>query len=217
MHNKKSIYELEFDCMSETKAEELVEKYFSSEQIHLIYYVEPKLVLTDLSEEEISLIQSAKLVMAVQTELYEDLQSAKENYSRIVKGIEFLKIISTYVKKKKEKVIVLSSSEEDCEAFMRFLHLDRNLCKNIIVAQMKETDMDGFVNEMNMDMAPVVFSLMQHDIQIEFIRNYVDKLDTKMVVMLGDSLEYMKKSEKKIHKILKALHIGKKHYNLPKK
>ena len=79
MHNKKSIYELEFDCMSETKAEELVEKYFSSEQIHLIYYVEPKLVLTDLSEEEISLIQSAKLVMAVQTELYEDLQSAK-NY-----------------------------------------------------------------------------------------------------------------------------------------
>ncbi|MBQ2239082.1 MAG: hypothetical protein II321_06560 [Lachnospiraceae bacterium] len=216
MHNKKSIYELEFDCMSETKAEELVEKYFSSEQIHLIYYVEPKLVLTDLSEEEISLIQSAKLVMAVQTELYEDLQSAKENYSRIVKGIEFLKIISTYVKKKKEKVIVLSSSEEDCEAFMRFLHLDRNLCKNIIVAQMKETDMDGFVNEMNMDMAPVVFSLMQHDIQIEFIRNYVDKLDTKMVVMLGDSLEYMKKSEKKIHKILKALHIGKKHYNLPK-
>lgn len=216
MHNKKSIYELEFDCMSETKAEELVEKYFSSEQIHLIYYVEPKLVLTDLSEEEISLIQSAKLVMAVQTELYEDLQSAKENYSRIVKGIEFLKIISTYVKKKKEKVIVLSSSEEDCEAFMRFLHLDRNLCKKIIVAQMKETDMDGFVNEMNMDMAPVVFSLMQHDIQIEFIRNYVDKLDTKMVVMLGDSLEYMKKSEKKIHKILKALHIGKKHYNLPK-
>lgn len=216
MHNKKSIYELEFDCMSETKAEELVEKYFSSEQIHLIYYVEPKLVLTDLSEEEISLIQSAKLVMAVQTELYEDLQSAKENYSRIVKGIEFLKIISTYVKKKKEKVIVLSSSEEDCEAFMRFLHLDRNLCKNIIVAQMKETDMDGFVNEMNMDMAPVVFSLMQHDIQIEFIRNYVDKLDTKMVVMLGDSLDYMKKSEKKIHKILKALHIGKKHYNLPK-
>lgn len=216
MHNKKSIYELEFDCMSETKAEELVEKYFSSEQIHLIYYVEPKLVLTDLSEEEISLIQSAKLVMAVQTELYEDLQSAKENYSRIVKGIEFLKIISTYVKKKKEKVIVLSSSEEDCEAFMRFLHLDRNLCKNVIVAQMKETDMDGFVNEMNMDMAPVVFSLMQHDIQIEFIRNYVDKLDTKMVVMLGDSLEYMKKSEKKIHKILKALHIGKKHYNLPK-
>ena len=216
MHNKQSIYELEFDCMSETKAEELVEKYFSSEQIHLIYYVEPKLVLTDLSEEEISLIQSAKLVMAVQTELYEDLQSAKENYSRIVKGIEFLKIISTYVKKKKEKVIVLSSSEEDCEAFMRFLHLDRNLCKNIIVAQMKETDMDGFVNEMNMDMAPVVFSLMQHDIQIEFIRNYVDKLDTKMVVMLGDSLEYMKKSEKKIHKILKALHIGKKHYNLPK-
>ena len=216
MHNKKSIYELEFDCMSETKAEELVEKYFSSEQIHLIYYVEPKLVLTDLSEEEISLIQSAKLVMAVRTELYEDLQSAKENYSRIVKGIEFLKIISTYVKKKKEKVIVLSSSEEDCEAFMRFLHLDRNLCKNIIVAQMKETDMDGFVNEMNMDMAPVVFSLMQHDIQIEFIRNYVDKLDTKMVVMLGDSLEYMKKSEKKIHKILKALHIGKKHYNLPK-
>ena len=216
MHNKKSIYELEFDCMSETKAEELVEKYFSSEQIHLIYYVEPKLVLTDLSEEEISLIQSAKLVMAVQTELYEDLQSAKENYSRIVKGIEFLKIISTYVKKKKEKVIVLSSSEEDCEAFMRFLHLDRNLCKNIIVAQMKETDMDGFVNEMNMDMAPVVFSLMQHDIQIEFIRKYVDKLDTKMVVMLGDSLEYMKKSEKKIHKILKALHIGKKHYNLPK-
>lgn len=125
MHNKKSIYELEFDCMSETKAEELVEKYFSSEQIHLIYYVEPKLVLTDLSEEEISLIQSAKLVMAVQTELYEDLQSAKENYSRIVKGIEFLKIISTYVKKKKEKVIVLSSSEEDCEAFMRFLHLDK--------------------------------------------------------------------------------------------
>lgn len=216
MHNKKSIYELEFDCMSETKAEELVEKYFSSEQIHLIYYVEPKLVLTDLSEEEISLIQSAKLVMAVQTELYEDLQSAKENYSRIVKGIEFLKIISTYVKKKKEKVIVLSSSEEDCEAFMRFLHLDRNLCKNVIVAQMKETDMDGFVNEMNMDMAPVVFSLMQHDIQIEFIRNYVDKLDTKMVVMLGDSLDYMKKSEKKIHKILKALHIGKKHYNLPK-
>ena len=216
MHNKKSIYELEFDCMSETKAEELVEKYFSSEQIHLIYYVEPKLVLTDLSEEEISLIQSAKLVMAVQTELYEDLQSAKENYSRIVKGIEFLKIISTYVKKKKEKVIVLSSSEEDCEACMRFLHLDRNLCKNIIVAQMKETDMDGFVNEMNMDMAPVVFSLMQHDIQIEFIRNYVDKLDTKMVVMLGDSLDYMKKSEKKIHKILKALHIGKKHYNLPK-
>lgn len=216
MHNKKSIYELEFDCMSETKAEELVEKYFSSEQIHLIYYVEPKLVLTDLSEEEISLIQSAKLVMAVQTELYEDLQSAKENYSRIVKGIEFLKIISTYVKKKKEKVIVLSSSEEDYEAFMRFLHLDRNLCKNVIVAQMKETDMDGFVNEMNMDMAPVVFSLMQHDIQIEFIRNYVDKLDTKMVVMLGDSLDYMKKSEKKIHKILKALHIGKKHYNLPK-
>lgn len=216
MHNKKSIYELEFDCMSETKAEELVEKYFSSEQIHLIYYVEPKLVLTDLSEEEISLIQSAKLVMAVQTELYEDLQSAKENYSRIVKGIEFLKIISTYVKKKKEKVIVLSSSEEDCEAFMRFLHLDKNLCKNVIVAQMKETDMDGFVNEMNMDMAPVVFSLMQHDIQMEFIRNYVDKLDTKMVVMLGDSLDYMKKSEKKIHKILKALHIGKKHYNLPK-
>ena len=99
---------------------------------------------------------------------------------------------------------------------MRFLHLDRNLCKNVIVAQMKETDMDGFVNEMNMDMAPVVFSLMQHDIQIEFIRNYVDKLDTKMVVMLGDSLDYMKKSEKKIHKILKALHIGKKHYNLPK-
>ena len=88
--------------------------------------------------------------------------------------------------------------------------------KNVIVAQMKETDMDGFVNEMNMDMAPVVFSLMQHDIQIEFIRNYVDKLDTKMVVMLGDSLDYMKKSEKKIHKILKALHIGKKHYNLPK-
>ena len=216
MHNKKSIYELEFDCMSETKAEELVEKYFSSEQIHLIYYVEPKLVLTDLSEEEISLIQSAKLVMAVQTELYEDLQSAIENYSRIVKGIEILKIISSYVKKKKEKVIVLSSSEEDCVAFMRFLHLDRNLCKNIIVALMKETDMDGFVNEMNMDMAPVVFSLMQHDIQIEFIRNYVDKLDTKMVVMLGDSLEYMKKSEKKIHKILKALHIGKKHYNLPK-
>ena len=216
MHNKKSIYELEFDCLSEAKAVELVEKYFSSEQIHLIYYVEPKLVLEDLNEEEISLIQSAKLVMAVQTELYEDLQSAKENYSRIVKGIELLKIIGTFVKKKKEKVIVLSSSEEECETFMKFLHLDKNLCKNVVVTQMKETDMDGFVNEINMDMAPVVFSLMQHDVQIEFIRNYVDKLDKKMVVMLGDSLDYMKKAEKKIHKILKALHIGKKYYNMSK-
>ncbi|MBQ4524266.1 MAG: hypothetical protein IJA10_15160 [Lachnospiraceae bacterium] len=216
MHNKKSIYELEFDCLSEAKATELVEKYFASEQIHLIYYVEPKLALTDLSEEEISLIQSAKLVMAIQTELYEDLQSAKENYSRIVKGMELLRIIITSLKKKKEKSIILSSSKEEYEAFVKYFHLEKELCKNVIVAQIKETDMDGFINDINMDVTPIVFSLVQHEIQMEFIQNYVDKLDAKMVVMLGDSLEYMKKSEKRLHKVLRALRIGKKHYNLSK-
>lgn len=216
MHNKKSIYELEFDCLSEAKATELVEKYLASEQMHLIYYVEPKLALADLSEEEISLIQSAKLVLAVQKELCEDLQGAKENYGRIVKGIELLRIISTFVKKKKEKAIIFSSSEEEYEAFVKTFHLEKERCKNVLVTQIKETDMDGFINDINMDMAPVVFSLMQHDMQMEFIQNYVDKLDAKMVVMLGDSLEYMKKSEKRIHKVLRALHIGKKHYNLSK-
>ncbi|MBQ3514213.1 MAG: hypothetical protein IJA32_10545 [Lachnospiraceae bacterium] len=216
MHNKKSIYELEFDCLSEAKATELVEKYLASEQMHLIYYVEPRLALADLSEEEISLIQSAKLVLAVQKELCEDLQGAKENYGRIVKGIELLRIISTFVKKKKEKAIIFSSSEEEYEAFVKTFHLEKERCKNVLVTQIKETDMDGFINDINMDMAPVVFSLMQHDMQMEFIQNYVDKLDAKMVVMLGDSLEYMKKSEKRIHKVLRALHIGKKHYNLSK-
>ena len=216
MHNKKSIYELEFDCLSEAKATELVEKYLASEQMHLIYYVEPRLALADLSEEEISLIQSAKLVLAVQKELCEDLQGAKENYGRIVKGIELLRIISTFVKKKIEKAIIFSSSEEEYEAFVKTFHLEKERCKNVLVTQIKETDMDGFINDINMDMAPVVFSLMQHDMQMEFIQNYVDKLDAKMVVMLGDSLEYMKKSEKRIHKVLRALHIGKKHYNLSK-
>ena len=216
MHNKKSIYELEFDCLSEAKATELVEKYLASEQMHLIYYVEPRLALADLSEEEISLIQSAKLVLAVQKELCEDLQGAKENYGRIVKGIELLRIISTFVKKKKEKAIIFSSSEEEYEAFVKTFHLEKERCKNVLVTQIKETDMDGFINDINMDMAPVVFYLMQHDMQMEFIQNYVDKLDAKMVVMLGDSLEYMKKSEKRIHKVLRALHIGKKHYNLSK-
>lgn len=216
MHNKKSIYELEFDCLSEAKATELVEKYFSSEQIHLIYYVEPKLALDALPEEEISLIRSAKLVMAVQTELYEDLQSAKENYARIVKGIDLLRMLCTFVKRKKEKLVILSSSQEEYEAFVKYFHLEKELCKNMIVTQMKEADMDGFINEINMDMAPVVFSLMQHEVQMEFMKDYVDKLDTKIVVMLGDSLDYMKKSEKRIHKILRALHIGEKHYNLSK-
>lgn len=216
MHNKKSIYELEFDCLSEAKATELVEKYFASEQVHLIYYVEPELALDDLSEKEISLIQSAKLVMAVHTELCEALQGAKENYGRIIKGMELLRIISAFVKKKKEKLVILSSSEEEYETFVKCFHLEKELCKNVIITQIKETDMDGFINDINMDMAPVVFSVMQHDLQMEFIQSYVDKLDTKMVVMLGNSLEYMKKSEKRIHKVLKLLHIGKKHYNLPK-
>lgn len=216
MHNKKSIYELEFDCLSEAKATELIEKYFTSEQTHLIYYVEPKLVLTDLDEDEISLIKSAKLVMAIQSELCEDLQRAKENYSRIVKGMELLRIMVSSLKKKKEISIVLSSSKEEYEAFVKYFHLEKELCKNVIVTQMKETDMDGFINDINMTMSPIVFSLLQHEFQMEFIRTYVDKLDTKMVVMLGESLEYMKKSERKIHKVLRALHIGEKHYNFSK-
>lgn len=216
MHNKKSIYELEFDCLSEAKAIELVEKYFASEHVHLIYYVEPKLVLTELNKEEISLIQSAKLVMAVEMQLYENLQSAKENYGRIIKGIELLRTIIALLKKKKCRYIVLSPSKEEYEAFVRYFHLEKNLCKNLLVDQMKEIDMDGFVNDINTDMPAVVFSLMQHEDQMEFIRNYVDKLDTKMVVMLGDSLEYMKKLEKRLYKMFRRLHIGKKHYNLPK-
>lgn len=212
MRNKMNVLGVNVDCIDTEDAMKLTKEYMSNDYLNIVYFVGSiSCVLAEKDPNFAQTINNSDIIIPGDKNIYETVRNSSLIRHKPINIGMYIKWAFALFEREYNNIYVIASDEKQLENFNNLVLAKRPglKIKGNVINEINQDNCDIIANDINSETAYVVISLLQGNVQTEFVNATKQRISAKICLMTGDVVDELVAYDKELPILIEYLHLEK--------